>query len=146
MTEDNEDKGFVIKDRRIFSSEEDKHEEAAPKEEDSKPKPEQVEAIGAEKEEHIKEDKGEEDYALLEMNFSNFILSMHASALFHFGDLSDPVSGKTAKNIPAAKQTIDMLDMLRKKTEGNLDGNEESLIEGVLYELRMRYIKESGKS
>ena len=34
--------------------------------------------------------------------------------------------------------------MLQKKTAGNLDKNETNLIEGVLYELKMRYVKEKG--
>jgi len=37
---------------------------------------------------------------------------------------------------------FDILDMLNEKTKGNLDKNESSLIQGVLYELKMRYVKE----
>jgi len=44
--------------------------------------------------------------------------------------------------LPAAKQTIDILDMLNEKTKGNLDENENKLIQSVLYELKMRYVKE----
>ena len=67
---------------------------------------------------------------------------MSTSALFHFGDFPDPATGKAEKNLIAAKQIIDTLSMLKNKTEGNLDANEKNLIEGVLFELQMRYVKE----
>jgi hypothetical protein len=67
---------------------------------------------------------------------------LSTSALFHFGDFPDPEGGKTEKNLPAAKQTIDILDMLNEKTKGNLNENENNLIQGALYELKMRYVKE----
>jgi len=69
-------------------------------------------------------------------------LSLSTSALFHFGDFPDPESGKTQKNLPAAKQTIDILDMLNEKAKGNLNENETNLIQGILYELKLRYVKE----
>jgi hypothetical protein len=62
--------------------------------------------------------------------------------MYHFGDFPDPVTKKSEKNLAAAKQTIDMLTMLKMKTMGNLDNNEKDLLEGVLYELMMRYVKE----
>ncbi|NQU02876.1 MAG: DUF1844 domain-containing protein [Syntrophaceae bacterium] len=80
-----------------------------------------------------------------EMNFPGFILSLHTSALFQFGDIADPISKKKERNLPAVKQTIDILDMMKKKTSGNLDDDEEKLLDGILYELRMRYVKESRK-
>ncbi len=75
------------------------------------------------------------------MNFSTFILSLHTSALFHLGLIADPRTNETVKNLPAAKQTIDILDMLEKKTKGNLDEEERKLLEGVLFELKMAYVK-----
>jgi hypothetical protein len=64
--------------------------------------------------------------------------------MYHFGDFPDPVSRKAEKNLIAAKQTIDILGLLQTKTEGNLDENEKSLLDGLLFELRMRYVKEKG--
>lgn len=42
----------------------------------------------------------------------------------------------------AAKQTIDLLNILKAKTEGNLQEDEKQLMEGLLFELRMRFVKE----
>jgi hypothetical protein len=43
-----------------------------------------------------------------------------------------------------AKQTIDLLGMLREKTKGNLTPDEEKLFENLLYDLRMRYVRATG--
>jgi hypothetical protein len=86
--------------------------------------------------------ESEREEAFPEVSFVNFILSLSTTAMYHFGDFPDPVSQKAQRNLTAAKQTIDILGMLRSKTEGNLDNNEKSLIDGLLFELRMRYVKE----
>ena len=127
MAEETKGEGFVIKDRR-FADEPEKKEEPSPV-----------------KEKRIREEAGkDEQYDYPPVNFTNFVISLSTSALFHFGDFPEFEGGKAEKNLPAAKQTIDILDMLREKTKGNLDENETSLIEGVLYELKMRYVKEKG--
>ena len=51
------------------------------------------------------------------------------------------VSKKEAKNLPAAKQTIDLIGMLKEKTKGNLTPDEDKFLESVLFDLRMRYVK-----
>jgi hypothetical protein len=133
MEEKKKDSGFVVKDKRLFD-------------ESGKERPqEEVQSSTAEEKPKIQESsptesKQESDYP--QVNFTNFILSLSTSALFHFGDFPDPEGGKTEKNLPAAKQTIDILDMLNEKTKGNLDENEKNLIQGALYELKMRYVKE----
>jgi len=48
------------------------------------------------------------------------------------------------RNLEAAKQTIDILGILKDKTRGNLSDEEERLLESLLYELRMRYVREKG--
>lgn len=147
MTENNEDKGFAVKDRRIFTDEGDVKPETM-KEEEEKPSLEKEavkqEAAGKE-EQRVEETVREEAAPLPEINFATFLLSLHTSVLFHFGDFQDPETGEATRNLPAAKQTIDILSMLKERTTGNLDGDEQSLLDGILYELRMRYIKEREK-
>ncbi|HEX7503853.1 MAG TPA: DUF1844 domain-containing protein, partial [Syntrophales bacterium] len=67
------------------------------------------------------------------------------SAMYHFGDIPDPVTKKAERNLEAVKQTIDILAILEEKTKGNLIEDEERLLESLLYELRMRFVRESGK-
>ena len=125
-----EEKGFVIKDKRTFSPEtgESRTEEPQKTEEE----------IGTEK-----EAPAVEETQLPEINFSTFIFSLSSSALFHFGEIPDPSSGTKEKNLPMAKHTIDILGMLEEKTEGNLTPDEEQLFKNILYDLRMLYVKET---
>lgn len=84
--------------------------------------------------------------ALPRVDFSSFCLSLATSALYHLGVVGEPETGEAAaeKNLPLAQQTIDALVMLQSKTEGNLDAEEAKLLEGLLYELRLRFV-EAGK-
>ncbi|UCD86170.1 MAG: DUF1844 domain-containing protein [Deltaproteobacteria bacterium] len=80
---------------------------------------------------------------LPEMNFSNFILSLSTSVLIHLGEIPDPLSNQKQKNLPFAKQTIDILEILKDKTKGNLEKEEERLLDNLLYDLRMKYVQEA---
>jgi len=85
---------------------------------------------------------GEE--ALSAIDFSTFILSLSTSALFHLGLIPDAQSGKAGeRNLPLARQTIDILEILETKTRGNLDPEEAKLLESLLFEIRMRFVEAS---
>jgi len=79
---------------------------------------------------------------LPEVSFSTFVLSLNASALVHLGILEDPATGQKQKNLVMGKQTIDILALLEEKTRGNLTGEEEGLLQNLLYDLRMVYVRE----
>ena len=81
-------------------------------------------------------------YALPKIDFSTFVLSINSSALVQLGLIEDPGSGEKTKNLPLAKQTIDLLAMLEEKTRGNLTSDEENILKNILYELRMLFVKE----
>jgi hypothetical protein len=78
-----------------------------------------------------------------QIDFSTFIMSLTSSAFYHLGDIADPETGKTETNLPAVHQTIDMLTMLREKTQGNLNAEENKLLEQLVYELQMKYVAKS---
>jgi hypothetical protein len=132
-----EEKGFVIKDKRTFSSE------------TGEPRPEgSAEATEGEAEQQeapasASESGTEEQAPLPEVNFSTFVFSLSSSAIFHFGEIPDPTTGKKETNLPMAKQTIDILGMLEEKTKGNLTDDESEFLKNVLYDLRMRYVRET---
>ena len=75
------------------------------------------------------------------VDFLNLVVSMSHSALLHLGDAPDPVSGAREKNLPLARQTIDLLAMLQDKTRGNLSGEEERVLSQAIYDLRMRFVE-----
>ena len=79
---------------------------------------------------------------LPEINFSSFLFSLGTSALMHLGEVPDSLSEKIDRNLPLAKQNIDLLGMLREKTRGNLTPDEEKLLDHLLADLRWRYIRE----
>ncbi len=76
------------------------------------------------------------------INFSTFIFSLNSSALVQLGMMADPTTGETGKNLPLAKQTIDIISMLEEKTRGNLQADEAAMIKSILYDLRIHYVKE----
>jgi hypothetical protein len=134
-----EKKDFTIKDRRIFSEEAQDVEE---KEEQEKPSSEEPKEPAPEETAGPEEDQ--EDFPLPEINFSTFIFSLNTSVLVHLGAIEDPSTGKKAKNLSFAKQTIDILGMLEEKTQGNLTNDEEAMLKNILYDLRIIYVKEKG--
>jgi uncharacterized protein DUF1844 len=75
------------------------------------------------------------------VTFSSFVVSLAAAAMSHLGE------GPEAElNLGAAKHTIDVLGVLHEKTKGNLDDEEQRLLEAVLYETRMKYLQLSQSS
>ena len=87
---------------------------------------------------------GDTGAQLPEITFSTFIMSLNASALVNLGVIEDPLTKQFAKNLPVGKQTIDMLNMLEEKTRGNLTKDEENLLRGILYDLKIAYVKQKG--
>jgi len=130
-----EKKDFVVKDRRFSSREEGKEEER-------EVPPKQVPEAGFEKIDST--GPGAEDTRLPEINFATFVLSLHSSALVHLGVIENPATGEKNKSLGLAKQTIDILGVIEKKTQGNLDKDEENLLKNILHDLRLMYVKEKG--
>lgn len=76
-----------------------------------------------------------------EINFAAFLMSLSTEALVHLGEMPDPSSGEQRRDLAMAQQMIDILGMLRDKTRGNLDHDEQALLDAVLFDLRMKYVE-----
>ncbi len=76
-----------------------------------------------------------------EVTFASLVLTLNSTALFHLGELSHPQSGEKAVDLELVKHTIDTLTLLRDKTTGNLDSDENQLLNNVLYDLKIRFVK-----
>jgi len=124
--DEGQEKGFVVRDKR-FSAKKEEERESQVKEEGMREEP-------------SKEDMKQE-VPLPEISFINLVFSLSTSALIQLGEIQDPVTQQLAKNLPLAKQTIDLIGMLKEKTKGNLSSDEEKVLENILYDLRMRYVK-----
>ena len=79
------------------------------------------------------------------VTFSTFVLGLSTQALLHLGEIPNPLTGTIESDLAAAKQVIDILGMLGEKTRNNLEAGEQSLLDSVLYDLRMRYVELVGK-
>ena len=75
-----------------------------------------------------------------DVDFGMFVMSLASSVLVHLGEIEHPDSQKRNANLPLAKQTVDILGMLREKTRGNLTQEEAQLLDNLLYDLRMKYV------
>ena len=84
------------------------------------------------------------DGPMPEVTFSTFIISLASSALVHLGEVRNPETGGTVTSLPLAKHSIDVLEMLRAKTENGLEEQERKLLESILYELRMKFVMKCG--
>ncbi len=142
MTEP-EDKGFTVHDRRFHQQSEEEKErqrQAAQEREAAKA------AYDSEATKAAAEAQSGSEGPLPEITFASFIMSLGTSVFFHLGDLPHPETGQAEKNLPMAKQTIDLLGLLREKTKNNLTPEEENIFDHLLYDLRMRYVKEVTKA
>ena len=86
-------------------------------------------------------EQAEGEHRLPPPDFTTFVYSLSTSALMQLGEIENPETGKKDTNFQLARHTIDLLEMLREKTEGNLTEEEKKLMEGVLGDLRTCYCK-----
>ncbi len=75
--------------------------------------------------------------------FSMFLMQQQQLAWLYLGKMANPATGEAERNLEAAKFTIDLLGMIEKRTEGNLSGDEQSLLGQVLTALRLNYLEEA---
>lgn len=140
MSEKKEKEGEIkVEDKRRFDSEGKVREGDFPQEELEK------DASRAEKRARPKEEAGGKEKegakSMPPIDFPTFILSVATSAQVHLGAVPNPATGKTERDLALAKQTIDILDILKEKTKGNLADEESRLLDHVLYDLHMKYVE-----
>jgi Domain of unknown function (DUF1844) len=133
---------FVIKDKRRFSSEgeEQKSSEESPK---SSTKDNNVKIETKSKNITQETQTPPFDSAGLrqELDFSSFIVSLASQALWQMGVAAPPEGISILVDLEAAKETIDILGMLHQKTSGNLSDSEAKLMENILHELRLSFVR-----
>lgn len=82
---------------------------------------------------------------LNEFLFMQIVMMFQSAAYQHMGKVMNPITQKVERDLAQAKNAIDILGMLGEKTRGNLNENEDRLLEHTLYELRMNYVDEINK-
>jgi Domain of unknown function (DUF1844) len=150
MAEEEEEKGrgFKVQDRRRFSQEGELKPEHRGAEQESvrtaEPKasaqPKAQPGPGGEAESLLAAGAGAA-YSAGEVTFASFIVGLSTEALALLGEMPHPATGERTCDLGGAQQIIDIIGLLREKTRGNLDHDEESLIDAILFDLRMKYVE-----
>lgn len=78
-----------------------------------------------------------------EPGFVDLLSILAEPVAIYLGDVELP-DGRSAENLDAARLHIDLLDVLREKTVGNLSSQEAAVLEDLLYRLRLRYVQKRG--
>ena len=76
--------------------------------------------------------------------FMQLLYMFHTSTMQGLGKMADP-TGKVNRNLEYVSQTIDLMEMLKDKTKGNISEDIEKVLEGMLSELRLNYVDEKAK-
>jgi hypothetical protein len=145
-------KGFKVEDRRRFSAEgELKPEHRGSESAGAQPAPQSTTDAAEHTARSEAQTKPQEGQAFTdfsqrgesapEITFGTFVVGLSTQALVHLGELLDPHTNQPARDLPAAQQLIDIIAMLENKTRGNLDHDEQSMLEAILFELRMKYVE-----
>lgn len=77
-------------------------------------------------------------------DFGFFVTTLAIQAAIFLGQMENPSTNKKEENLPQAKFIIDTLGMLKEKTKGNLNEEENQMVDNLLYELRTQYIVKTG--
>jgi hypothetical protein len=77
------------------------------------------------------------------LEFSTVVLLLYFPALIQLGLVEDPATGQVREDLGLAKRNIDLLDLLKDRTKGNLEPEEEKFLEGVIDQLKMAYLKKA---
>jgi hypothetical protein len=75
------------------------------------------------------------------ISFSAFVTSLGVQALIKIGEFEDPNSGKKEIDLEGARETIDLLLMLKEKTKGNLASEEEKLLNALIPDLQLKFVQ-----
>jgi hypothetical protein len=78
--------------------------------------------------------------------FLELLYIFHASSMQAMGKIKNPMSGKTEKNMDQAQHAIEMLEMLKEKTNGNLNEELTRALDTFLSEMRLNFVEETNRN
>jgi Domain of unknown function (DUF1844) len=74
-------------------------------------------------------------------DLQGLFIMLASSALVNLGEAADPETGERVHDLEQAKEAIDLLSLLRVKTEGNRTEQESHVLEEMLYDLQLRFVR-----
>lgn len=135
--------GFKVTDRRLFNADGSMREDAQiPEPPPAAEIPAQPNAFAATPEPSLQEQfpADEEDVMPEQTMFTDFVMNIASSAFIYLGLMEHPATGRRQVDMMAAKETIDLLMMLREKTNGNLSRGEERFYDELLADLKTQFV------
>lgn len=148
MAEENQG-SFKVTDRRLFNADGTLREDALIEEAAPAPTPEPQPAVSPSSAQPQRQfaaatapelQPEPEDAEPERTLFNEFLMGIASSAFIYLGLVEHPATGRRQVDMTAAKESIDMLVMLREKTKGNLTHGEEKFFEDLLSDLKMQYV------
>lgn len=142
MAEENQS-AFKVTDRRLFNADGTMREDAQI--EEALPiaappaAPQPTAASSFEPEARQIPDDGSEEMPEQTM-FTEFMMNIASSAFVYLGLVEHPATGRRQVDLMAAKETIDVLLMLRDKTKGNLTQGEAQFFEDLMADLQTQFV------
>ncbi|MDI6786094.1 MAG: DUF1844 domain-containing protein [bacterium] len=91
--------------------------------------------------EKAKEEKSKQSIPPQDVQFLNIVFMFSSAAFQHLGEMPDPISNEKKIDLNAAKYSIDVIDVLAKKSKGNLTEHESKIMDDILYNLRLKYLE-----
>jgi hypothetical protein len=138
MSKEQEDTGFRVTDKRSFRTDgEPRETESAASQSPFADKPQSAADSPSANEPPLGE--------LPRIDFPSYILSYYTQGLVLLGEVPNPMTNQKEEDLQGARHTIDIIDMLREKTQGNLSKEEDQLLGSVLYELRMKFMARTNR-
>ena len=89
------------------------------------------------------EDREQKEF-LPPLDFSSIVFPFYTQALVKLGVMEDPLGAGQGENLAFARRLIDVLDLLKDRTKGNLEPDEEKFLESCLLQLKNAYLEKSG--
>lgn len=77
------------------------------------------------------------------LEFGSLVFPFYTQAMIKLGAMDDPVSEQPAENPEVAKRLIDLLDLLKDRTKGNLEEDEDNFLEACLSQLKIHYLQKT---
>lgn len=154
--EEQQEQGFTVSDQRLFTKDGARR-EGDPRPEPTRPAPPPPQAAEPPRSAQPPEQAAPEtpldagfDPTAAEMppesdvppaDFSTYVIMLANTVMMLLGQVPDPVTQQRRLDLTQAKHTVDILMMLAEKTKGNLNAEEEKLLEDVLPQLQMAYVQ-----
>ena len=134
--EESSSSGFKVVDRRPFAADGSRKEDVVAEEK-------KVEAAPVGDRSTVLDPQNEprSQYDDDSSGFETLVSYLSTTAMFQLGLIPGPSGEHIPADMPNAKRTIDLMEILKEKTQGNLTASESQLLEDVLYDLRMSFVE-----